>query len=36
MNLDEQIKEIKNVYNIAYKEKCDTCKYQVFSKKYKK
>lgn len=33
MNLDEQIKEIKNVYNIAYKEKCDTCKYQVFSKK---
>ncbi|MBQ3024805.1 MAG: hypothetical protein IJD23_05810 [Spirochaetaceae bacterium] len=33
MNLDEQIKEIENVYNIAYKEKCDTCKYQVFSKK---
>lgn len=33
MNLDEQIKEITNAFNIAYKEKCDTCKYQKFSKK---
>lgn len=33
LSLDELIEEIRNIFYLSYKEKCDKCKYQLFSKK---
>ena len=36
LTLDELLDKIRNIFYLSYKEKCDKCKYHLFSKKLKK
>lgn len=36
LTLDELLDRIRNIFYLSYKEKCDKCKYHLFSKKLKK